>query len=245
RRQLIKQFWGEALLVTIISDIMGLVMAFLLLKPFNTIINRNLYFHFDLSFIIFCILLMCIIALIAGFYPAIILSGFNPVEVLKGKMNLKNNAGLLRKGLIVGQFTASIVMITCTMIIGEQVNYLQNKDLGYNKDQVIIIPTNKNRADGYTLAQLYKNELLKNPQVQNVSASTFSFAESSWSTLGYSDDNKQFHSFQYNEIDASFIDAMQIPVLQGRSFSPSNTADSNNSIIVNETFLKEYGIKDP
>jgi putative ABC transport system permease protein len=86
------------------------------------------------------------------------------------------------------------------MIIGEQVNYLQNKDLGYNKDQVIIIPTNKNRADGYALAQLYKNELLKNPQVQNVSASTFSFAESSWSRLGYSDDNKQFHSFQYNEM---------------------------------------------
>jgi putative ABC transport system permease protein len=245
RKQLIRQFWGEAFLVTVISVVIGLLAALALLKPFNDIINRNLVFQFDPLFILFCILLMGIIALIAGMYPAIILSGFNPVEVLKGKMNLKDNAGLLRKGLIIGQFTASIVMIICTMIIGDQVKYLQNKDLGYNKDQVIIVPTNKNRADGYALAQLYKNELLKNPQVQSVSASTFSFAESSWVTLGYSDAKKQFHSFQYNEIDASFIDAMQIPVLQGRSFSSSNTADSNNSVMVNETFLKEYSIKDP
>ncbi len=72
---------------------------------------------------------MCIIALIAGVYPAIILSGFNPVEVLKGKLNLKNNAGLFRKALIVGQFVASIVLIICTIIIGEQMNYLHNKIL--------------------------------------------------------------------------------------------------------------------
>jgi putative ABC transport system permease protein len=245
RKQLIRQFWGEAFLVTIISVVIGLLAAVALLKPFNNIINRSLVLQFDPLFILFCILLVAIIALIAGIYPAIILSGFNPVEVLKGKMNLKNNAGLFRKGLIIGQFAASIVMIICTMIIGEQMNYLQNKDLGYNKDQVIIIPTNKNRAAGYALAALYKNELQKNSQVQSVSASTFSFAESSWATLGYSDDKKQFHNFQYNEIDASFIDAMQIPVVQGRSFSPSNTADTNNSVIVNETFVKEYGIKDP
>lgn len=103
RKQLIRQFWGEALLVTIIAVVMGLSAAAMLLKPFNHLINRNLSFHFDPLFIVFCLLLMCIITLIAGVYPAIILSGFNPVEVLKGKLNLKNNAGLLRKGLIVGQ----------------------------------------------------------------------------------------------------------------------------------------------
>jgi putative ABC transport system permease protein len=245
RKQLIRQFWGEALLVTVIAVIIGLLGAFLLLKPFNQIINRNLVFHFDPLFIVFCILLMCVIALIAGVYPAIVLSGFNPVEVLKGKLSLRNNAGLFRKGLIVGQFAASIVMIICTMIIGEQMNYLQHRDLGYNKDQVIVVPTHKKRAEGFPLAQLYKNELLKHPQVQSVSASTFSFAESSWASLGYSDDKKQFHSFQYNEVDASFIETMQIPVLQGRSFSTGNPADSNNSILVNETLVKEYGIKDP
>jgi putative ABC transport system permease protein len=245
RKQLIKQFWGEALLVTFISVIIGVAAAFLLLKPFNGLINRNLAFHFDPLFILFCFLIMCIIALIAGIYPAIILSGFNPVEVLKGKLNLKNNAGVFRKGLVVGQFVASIVLIICTMIISEQMSYLHNKNLGYNKDQLVIIPTNKKRAEGYPLARLYKNELLKYPQVLDASASVFSFAETPWATLGFSDKNKQYHEFQYNEIDASFINTMQIPVLEGRSFTPDNPADSNSSILVNEALVKEYGIKDP
>jgi len=245
RKQLIRQFWGEALLVTMIAVIIGLSAAAILLKPFNQLINRNLGFHFDPLFIVFCIFLVCVIALIAGIYPAIILSGFNPVEVLKGKLNLKNNAGLFRKGLIVGQFVASIVMIICTIVISQQMNYLHQKDLGYNKDQVIIVPTNKKRAEGFPLAQLYKNELAKYPQVLSVSASTFSFAETPWVTFGYSDNKKQYHDFQYNETDPYFIETMQIPVLQGRSFLPENSADSNNSILVNETLVRDYGINDP
>ncbi|HYK46985.1 MAG TPA: FtsX-like permease family protein, partial [Parafilimonas sp.] len=245
RKQLIRQFWGEALMVTMISVVIGLLAALILLKPFNQVISRNLTFHFDPLFVIFCIVLVSIIALIAGIYPAIILSGFNPVEVLKGKLTLKNNAGIFRKGLIVGQFVASIVMIICTIIIGQQMNYMRNKDLGYNKQQVIIIPTNKKRAEGFALAKLYKNELAKYPQVQSVSASTYSFAETPWVNLGYSDNKKQYHNFQYNEVDASFIETMQIPIVAGRSFQPENTADTNSSILVNETFVKEYGLKDP
>ena len=245
RKQLIRQFWGEALLVTIASVIIGLLVAVILLKPFNQLINRDLSFHFDPVFILFCYLLICIIALIAGIYPAVILSDFNPVEVLKGKLSVKNNAGLFRKGLIVGQFVASIVMIICTLVISKQMTYLHNKDLGYNKDQVIIVPTNKRRGEGYPMAQLYKNELLKYPQVQSVSASTFSFAETPWAGLGFSDNKKQYHDFVYNEIDASFIETMQIQMAQGRSFSPAIPADSNNSILVNEALVKAYGIKDP
>jgi putative ABC transport system permease protein len=102
RKQLIRQFWGEALLVTLVSVVIGLAIALVLLKPFNQIINRSLVFHFDPLFTLFCILLIGVIALIAGIYPAIILSGFSPIEVLKGKLKMKDNAGFLRKGLIVG-----------------------------------------------------------------------------------------------------------------------------------------------
>src|SRR5262249_23760750 len=100
-------------------------------------------------------------------------------------------------------------------------------------------------ADGYPLAKLYEAELSKYPEVISSSASTFSFAETSWANLGYSDDKKNYHSFQYNEVDASFIETMQIRILQGRSFLPQNPADTNNSIVVNETLIKEYNIKDP
>jgi len=245
RKQLIRQFWGEALLVTLVSVVVGLAVAFALLKPFNHIVNRHLIFHFDPLFIAFFVLLILIIALMAGIYPAIILSGFNPIEVLKGKFKTKDSAGLFRKGLIVGQFVTSIVMIICTIAIGKQMNYLQKKDLGYKKEQVIIIPTNKKRAEAYPLAQLYKTELLKYPEVLSACASIYSFSETPWVNLGYSDDKKNYHSFQYNEIDASFIETMQIPVQQGRSFQSQNRADTNNSILVNETLVKEYGLKDP
>ncbi|TMI85188.1 MAG: FtsX-like permease family protein [Bacteroidetes bacterium] len=244
RKQLIRQFWGEALLVTMISVIIGLLAGVALLGPFNQLINRHLVFHVDLLFITFCALLAAIVALIAGIYPAVILSGFNPIEVLKGKLKMKD-AGLFRKGLIVSQFVASIVMIICTLVIRNQMNYLQRKDLGYKKDQVIIVPTNKRRIEGYPLARLYKTELSKYPEVSSACVSVFSFAETPWITFGFSDDKKNYHSFQYNEIDASFIQTMQIPILQGRSFGAENASDTNNSILVNETLVKEYGIKDP
>src|SRR4030095_12310505 len=98
---------------------------------------------FDLVFIGYCILIIIMIGLIAGIYPAIILSGFRPVEILKGKLKVGNRTGLLRKSLITGQFITSIGMIICTIVISGQLNYLRNKDLGYQKEQVVIIPTNK------------------------------------------------------------------------------------------------------
>ncbi len=245
RRQLIRQFWGEALLMTLIAVVLGLMTAVLLLQPFNRLIERNVVIHFDLLFIVFCTLLTGIIGLIAGIYPAIILSGFNPVEVLKGKLNLKNNAGFFRRALITGQFVASIVMVICTIVIGEQMQYLQNKDLGYNKEHVIVVPTNKNRKDGFALAQLYKNELQKHPEVLDVSAAAFSLAETPWATLGFKDNKNIYRSFRFNQVDPYFIDAMKIRMAQGRSFQPNNTADINNSLIVNEALVKEFGIKDP
>jgi len=245
RKQLMGQFWGEALLITLFSVFIGLSVAFVLINPFNQLINRHLVFHFDPLFILFCIVLVCLIALVAGLYPAIILSGFNPIEVLKGKLNMKKNAGLFRKGLIVGQFLASIILIICTIVISKQMNYMQRKDLGYKKDQVIIVSTNKKRVDGYPLAKLFKTELSKYPQVLSASASVFSFAETPWVNLGYSDNKKTYHNFQYNEIDASFIETMQIPIVLGKNFMAQNPADTNNSILVNETLVKEYGIKDP
>jgi putative ABC transport system permease protein len=101
--------------------------------------------------------MIALIALIAGIYPAIILSGFNPAEVLKGKVKMKSHTGWFRQSLVVGQFVASIAMIVCTLVIGEQMHYLQSKDLGFNKEQVVIVPTNKRRAEGMPMAQVSLN----------------------------------------------------------------------------------------
>src|SRR5688572_276734 len=161
RRQLIRQFWGEALLLTVVSVTIAILLAALLLPPFNQIINKQLSLKFDLVFAGYCLLIILVIGLVAGIYPAIILSGFKPVEILKGKLKLGNRTGFFRKSLITGQFITSITMILCTLMISKQLNYLKNKDLGYQKEQVVIVPTNKPRLNGIELADSYRNELLK------------------------------------------------------------------------------------
>lgn len=243
RRQLVRQFWGEAILLTVLSVIIGIGLTILLAQPFNQIVNRQLSVQFDLAFIGYCILIIVIIGLIAGIYPAIILSGFKPVEVLKGKLKLGNKTGLLRKSLITGQFVTSIAMIVCTIVIGGQLDYLQNKDLGYQKEQVVIIPTNKPRLKGMELAELYRNELLKQPQVGGASVSLMSFSETPWVNIGYSDDKNVYRNFQFNAVDPYFLKTMGIQIAEGRDFSPDNPADYTSSMIVNEALVKQFGWK--
>ncbi len=245
RRQLIFQFWGEAFLVVLLSVFIGLTLAGALIKPFNTLVGKQLSIPFDLFFVLFCLLLVAVIAVISGIYPALILSGFKPVEVLKGKLNIKGGRGWLRQGLVVGQFVTSIVMIIGTVIIGQQMHYLQTKDLGYNKNQVVIVQTNKSRKIGLPLAALFRNELSKHPQVLQTSVSVFSFAESPWAQLGYADDKKQYKTFQYNAVDANFVPAMGIKLLSGRNFELNNTADIAGTAIVNEAYVKAFNITDP
>jgi putative ABC transport system permease protein len=244
RQQLIRQFWGEAILLTIISVIIGIGLAVLLVKPFNQIINRQLSLQFDFVFVGYCILIITMIGLIAGIYPAIILSGFRPVEILKGKLKLGNKTGLLRKSLITGQFVTSIAMIICTIVIGGQLDYLQNKDLGYAKEQVVIIPTNKPRLKGMELAELYRSELIKQPQVVGATVSLMSFSETPWIGIGYSDDKNVYRSFQFNAVDPYFLKTMGVQVAEGRDFSADNPADYTSSMIVNEAMVKMFGWKD-
>ena len=200
--------------------------------------------QFDLAFIGYCFLIIILIGLIAGIYPAIILSGFKPVEILKGKLKPGNKTGLLRKSLIAGQFVTSIAMIVCTIVIGSQLNYLQNKDLGYQKEQVVVIPTNKPRLKGTELAELYRDELMKQPQVTGATVSLMSFSETPWIGIGYSDDKNVYRNFQFNAVDPYFLKTMGIQIAEGRDFSADNPADYTSSMIVNEAMLKLLGWKD-
>jgi putative ABC transport system permease protein len=243
RKQLVPQFWGEAVLLTIISVIIGIALTVLLIKPFNQIINRQLVVQFDFVFISYCLLIIAVIGLIAGIYPAIILSGFRPVEILKGKLKLGNNTGFFRKSLITGQFVTSIAMIICTVVIGGQLDYLRNKDLGYNKEQIVIVPTNKPRLKGLEIGQLYRDELMKQPQVVSASVSIMSFSETPWVNIGYRDDKDVYRNFQFNAVDPYFLKTMGIKMAAGRDFSADNPADYTSSMIVNESMLKLFGWK--
>ena len=241
RQQLIRQFWGEALLLTLMALIIGIGVALILQKPFNALANRQLSLSLNGFTIGFCLLLTAIIALLAGIYPAFVLSNFKPIQVLKGRLKV-GGMGFFRKALIVGQFVASIIMIIGTVAVGKQLNYLQTKDLGFSKEHVVIVPTNKGRREGYALANRFQALLQKNPQVVSSTTSLFSMTEYGWMTLGYTDNKNVFRQFRINAVDADFVNAMGLRVIAGRNFLKNNTADSNY-ILVNEAMVKEYGWK--
>jgi putative ABC transport system permease protein len=245
RQQLLRQFWGEAFLLTLVSLMTGLALTFLLLSPFNRLTDKALTLSLDGFTIAWCLLLVILIAFIAGIYPAIILSGFNPVEVLKGKFRIGNSAGLLRKTLVAAQFVASIALIVSTLVIHQQLDFLRDKDLGYKKDQVVIVPTNRPRMEGKRLAELYRTELLRLPDVENASTALFSFAETPWMDIGYNGNDQQYRNFEFNAVDAAFLPTMNIQLAAGRNFLAGNSADISSSILVNETLVKQYGWKDP
>jgi putative ABC transport system permease protein len=244
KQQLVRQFWGESLLLTLTSMLFGLALAIIFLKPFNQLANRQLSLSPDPLTIGFCLLLIMLIGLIAGIYPAFVLSGFKPIQVLKGRLKTSNSMGFFRKSLIVGQFAASIIMIIGTITVSRQLSYLRSKDLGYNKQHIIIVSTNKKRIEGNKLAALYKTIVEKNPNVTGVTNSLYSMAEYGWMSLGYTDDQKVFRQFKFNAVDRDFFKTMDLQLQSGRTFSRDDPADSNY-ILVNESLVKQYGWKDP
>ena len=244
RQQLTRQFWGESILLTIISLVIGFILAYLFIKPFNQVSNRELFISLNGFTLTFSILLVVVIGLIAGFYPALVLSRFKPIQVLKGKLKVGISMGLFRKGLIVLQFAASLIMIICSIIVGQQLAFLRNKNLGFDKEHIIVVPTNKGRNDGINLGKRFELLLQQNPQVLSTTTSLYSFAEPGWMQLGYQDEKDNFRQFRFNVVDVNFIPAMGLEMQTGRNFMENNTADSS-TIIVNETLVKQYGWKDP
>ncbi|NEU08559.1 FtsX-like permease family protein [Flavihumibacter sp. R14] len=245
RAQLIGQFWGEAVLLVLMAMITGILLAWLCLPVFNNISNKQLTFNTDWIFALYSLALLLVIGFIAGIYPAIVLSAFKPVQALKGRMQTAAGIGVFRKALIVAQFVASTVMIVCTLMIGRQMNYLQEKNLGFQRDQVVIIPTNSQRDKAMPVADRFRQEALKNPQIENISTVMFSFNEPGWVAMDYTDDERNNRKFRLNSVDAHFIPTMDIQLVAGRNFSEDNPADIEGSMIVNETLVKDYGWKDP
>jgi putative ABC transport system permease protein len=245
RKQLVRQFWGEAMLMVALALLIAVGTAALFLKPFNDVAAKQLSLSLNPFVIFFLLLVIAVVGFIAGIYPAIVLSAFRPVKVLKGELQSGSSIGFFRKSLIAGQFIASITMIIGTIVTGQQLRYLRTKNLGYDREHLVIIPTNKSRQEGMPLAERFKSELEKDPQVAGTAISLFSFAEPGWVNLGYEDDKKVYRNFRMNAVDDDFVPTMKLQVVAGRNFSKHNPGDIANGMLVNEALVKEYGWIDP
>jgi putative ABC transport system permease protein len=252
RKQLIFQFVGEAVIITAIALIAGILLSVLNLPLFNDLSGKQLAMAPDSFMAILLLSLVVIIGLFAGSYPAFVLSGFKPVAILKGTFQPGNNKQRLRKVLVGIQLVLSIFLISSTLLMKQQLTFLQEKNLGFDKEQLAVVQLNVNGGGrireripkGFEQAEQFKIELAKIPQIASVCGSSHDFGQGAWMDLGYTDDNGVYRTFKFNTVDDDFIPTLKIELAAGRNFSQDQPADQRRSIIVNEAFVKSYGWKD-
>ncbi len=236
RKQLIAQFLGETFLIASLSFAAAILISQLLLPWFNNIINKQLSLSYllDTKLITVYIVLFLITGLLAGFYPAIVLSGYSPVQTLYNQFKIAGS-NFLQKSLIVFQFTLATVMIVATITLFQQFNFLTTKDLGYNADHVVDV---RKRFLTWQEANVFRGELLKSPGVISV-------APQGISEMNAKINGDSIQHFAYEVVDENFVNLLDIPVVQGRNFSAQFPSDSSQGIIVNEAFVKMAHWKEP
>jgi putative ABC transport system permease protein len=241
KASLIRQFLCEAFLLSLIAFVISLGLSFLLLPLFEDVSGRNFSFSNEQYFLLFLtFLLVTVIAgLIAGIYPAFYLSAFRPVQVLKGKFANSLAAISLRKVLVVFQFVISVSLIVASVTISNQMKYLRSKDLGFRKDQQIIIPLRTTTAKNIYAS--FKNELLNNPSISSTGASIFypGIANvTDWLLYKQGNTADQTKTVYMNRVDDSYLQTLDIKPVAGRLFSKDFPADTSDRIILNEQAIK-------
>ncbi|WP_339785709.1 ABC transporter permease [uncultured Imperialibacter sp.] len=248
RKQLMIQFTVEAIVVTLLSVVLSVVLAFFLLPYFNDLADKTITrdFYKDPFILLALSGVLVFLGLVSGSYPAFYLSRFQSAQVLKGRASSKSGNPALRKALVVFQFSISIIMVICTWVVYDQLNFMKEKNLGFNKDQVIRIPLEGQEAR--KKLDVLKQALLTNPDIYSVG--------SGWATPG-GDFNlngifvemeqggfteKGFMSCQ---VDAGYLPTLEIEVVEGRNFSEGTKSDTSNAVIVNQELAREMGWTEP
>ncbi|GAB4017249.1 ABC transporter permease [Spirosoma koreense] len=238
RSQLIIQFLGESFLLCFAAFILSIALVELALPTFNQLANKALAlsYLFDVRLVGGFIMLFIVTSLLSGFYPALVLSGYDPVQTLYSRFNLSGK-NYLQKSLVVLQFTLASFLIIATLTIYSQFDYLTNKDLGYDDSNLVIV-------DKRTLTRpevrLVREALLKSPTIVDIAPKNMG----NWGTGAKVNGETQI-SFRYETVNEAYLPLFKIPVVKGRNFSPAFPADSSHSVLVNETFVKKAGWKNP
>jgi putative ABC transport system permease protein len=244
RQTLIRQFLLESVVIAILSIIISLVLSRIFLPYFNMIANKSLSFLFLLKpEIIICFVGMTIlIGLVSGSYPAFYLSSFNPVNVIKGQTDSKGGNGLLRKILVVFQFAISAAMITATIIVESQLNYMQNSYPGFNKKNLIVMEMRDTTFK--KSLEPFRQELLKNPDVRGVAFSTGNPGYNLNITAMRSEgDSGSLVDVAINNyfVDYDYLNLMGMKIVEGRNYNRDMKSDINKAFVVNETAVRKYG----
>jgi putative ABC transport system permease protein len=246
RAKLISQFLGESLLLSFISLVIAALLIQFLLPVFNNLVFKNLTFNpfQDWMITLGFLGITIFVGLMAGAYPALFLSSFLPIDVLKSKLRARKGHRFFRNGLVSFQYIISIALICCTFVIFLQIRHVKNYNLGFDKERVVVI-----QLHGQQIRQniaVLKNELLKLPNVVNAAVSSLApgmgRSETIFSFEEKGEDYKPVLPFM--DVDEDYIETMDMQIVQGRNFSKDIPSD-NRAMIINETLLKHLGWEDP
>jgi len=245
RSALIRQFMSEAIMIVWLAFVIGLLLVFIALPVFNSVTQKQIVFPYDqIKFWIGLVIMVLLIGLASGSYPALFLSGFSPVRAFKGSLKFSSGAIWFRKGLVVFQFVLSIILIVGTIVVSKQVYYVQSIHLGYDQENLIYIPLDGDLAGKY---KVFKDQTEQVSGVKLVSRITNKPTRITNGTGGVVWEGKDPNSvlqFSQAAIGYDFVKTMGMEVLQGREFSPDFQSDSVG-YIVNEAALKLFNYDDP
>ena len=246
-RQIRTQFLGESFLIVLIALILGLALVEIFLTPFNQITGKEfgMLDVFQPQMILTMLTIALITALLSGIYPAIVLSGFEASRILRGNLPKIGRFGNLRRVLMVVQFGFSLFMIIGTISIFQQMHYLQNKELGFDKDQMVIITIPQDTAVYNNLAS-FKDRLLSNPQVLGVTGSGGVPGGNVGELMFRIEQDAQMidKSIKMMAADEDFFDLLGIEVIEGRNFSNGIQSDIQQGFIINESAVRKFGWTD-
>jgi len=240
--KLVGQFIGEAVIMSFIAVLVSIIFIYLALPSFNNLVQKELSVNiFEPDHLAYLISINFITGLLSGSYPAFYLSSFNPITVLKNiKIKSSTSSGLIRQGLVVIQFSASIILIIGTVIIYQQIQHVKSRQLGYNKNDLIYINTQGKMTDKF--AGLY-NDLMKSGVVVDAALSNDPVLQIGSNSDNFNWDGKDPSKnplIGWEYVSAKFIQTMGMKLVAGKDFNTNSSLDSNN-VIINEAFAKQMG----
>ena len=243
KHRLITQFLGESLILTYISLLLAIIVVELTIPAFNTFTGKDFELAILLQpeYVISLLILGLIVGIFSGIYPAFYLSSFNPLNVLNGAHGLSRNSGLARKILVVIQFIISINLIIGTMVIFNQLNYLKDAKLGFNKDNIMVVPVN--RTPIVRSYDAFSKELMQDSRIFNVTAMDDIFGAAhnthEFRPEGLPEDQWQFYPAMV--VMWNFVETFDIKVVAGRDYSETNKSDPAKGILINEAMVRHMG----
>ncbi|MCU0455439.1 MAG: ABC transporter permease [Bacteroidales bacterium] len=246
RGLLVSQFLSESIVLTLISLLVSIILLIILLPKFNLLAGKT----FDLSIlhspemILSLLAVIIVVGIIGGSYPAFFLSRFSPITVLKGEITQGSAGSLFRKILVVIQFTISVAMIVCTLVVFRQLNYLKTMDQGFNQENIITLQLNN--QDMIRKYPVLKRTLLENEDIRYVTSTNSPMGEGSPKVIFNmeTDQGMVQRGINFAVVDHDFVDALGIKIINGRDFQQDMPSDTLAGVVVNETLANRLGWKD-